>query len=99
MLLFLFSPKERLRNESCQLSWPGLGHMPILEPTPVVKRLPDEVGGSSTIALNSSFSFSVRGLYIPCPCHVTGSASCGRGLPALCTDLELGMGLAVVNGM
>lgn len=38
-------PKERLGNESLQLSRSGFGPVPVLDPTPVVNRFPDKVGG------------------------------------------------------
>lgn len=42
-----------------------------------------------SIALSSSLSFPLTGLHIPCPCHLTCSASSGRGLPPCPLTLSL----------
>ena len=55
----------------------------------MAKGLPDGVGGRL-----SSFSFPIRGLYTrSLPSHLACT------VPPLPTDLELGEGLALVNGM
>lgn len=79
ILLFPFIPNERLRSEFCGLSWPGLGHGCILEPTPTATGSPGEVGVHCMVALSCSY-LSCRKISYLFLGQLTGSASCGRGV-------------------